>query len=80
MTGRKVAAWICRINGAYLIGFDNSDGYLTESEMFSAASSLQRAKRVAVRDATEMGWQGPHRWEQNGLLWQLRMRRGDDDD
>lgn len=77
MTERETCAYVLKTNGAWLIrlvGEGTED--IPDNELYDAASSLVKAKRVAVEDARDLGHGGAIRWEDatgHGILWALEM-------
>lgn len=67
-----VVVWVSRTHGAWLItvtGLKTDDA--TPDELYSCASSLKVAKRVAREMAERFDYAGPFHWQQNGLHWEL---------
>ena len=60
---RTTAAYLNHQNGAWLISvFSSTTTNGVEGDYYTAASSLLRAKKVAVESAREVGFEGRPKW------------------
>jgi hypothetical protein len=77
VTARENVASVSKANGAYLVGLHGSaTDDCTPDQLYDAASSLARAKQVAVAGARSLGYEGAVRWSQDDdhpSLWWLEM-------
>lgn len=77
---RGSAAYIGKRAGAYLIVLHESserDGTTVPDDLFTCASSLVKAKRIARAGAEELEWAGPFRWEERDGGWWLMATDND---
>lgn len=76
------AGHVYRQNGAWLIDLFDPTGESTPDATYSCAASITTAKRVAVKMAQELGFEGMHRWTRHNAsgAWSLAFARYGRDD
>lgn len=73
MKVRQSAVWVQRCHGAYLVSGLDPMGDATSDELYTAASSLPVAKRLAREMAEALGYEGVPRWAGAKFCWTLEM-------
>ena len=76
---RETVGYVSRANGAYLVSVsgDLTDD-ATPDETYTAASSLDGAKRAARTMAEDFGYTGAPRWRLEGVTWLLELTQVDE--
>lgn len=77
---RITAAIVHAVNGAYLISLMDPTNDMEPDGLYSAASSLRRAKNAAVEMARSSGFLGAFKWEQESGYYVLTARWMEDSD
>ena len=78
---REDCCYVAKRHGAYLIsmGLTEQTEQSTSDDMYDCASSLPKAKRIAVEMARAFEYEGAVRWRDEGYALVLTMTTPDQD-